>query len=68
MKQHRGTDTRQQMAEEGLYQPFFEHDSCGVGFVANVQGTFTHEIVRQGITVLKNLEHRGAVGGDQYGP
>ena len=53
MKQHRVNDIRQRMAEEGLYQPSFEHDSCGVGFVANVQGDFTHEIVRQGITVLK---------------
>jgi glutamate synthase (NADPH/NADH) large chain len=53
------------MAEHGLYQPFYEHDSCGVGFVANVQGTSTHDIIRQGTTVLKNLVHRGAVGGDQ---
>ena len=65
MKRHNRIDIRQKMAEQGLYQPFFEHDSCGVGFVANVQGTCTHDIVRQGITVLKNLEHRGAVGGDQ---
>jgi len=49
----------------GLYDPFYEHDACGVGFVANIDGARSHEIVEQGITVLKNLEHRGAIGGDQ---
>jgi glutamate synthase domain-containing protein 2/glutamate synthase domain-containing protein 1/glutamate synthase domain-containing protein 3 len=48
----------------GLYDPSFEHDSCGVGFLVNVDGTRTHKIVTDGITVLKNLVHRGAVGGD----
>jgi glutamate synthase domain-containing protein 2/glutamate synthase domain-containing protein 1/glutamate synthase domain-containing protein 3 len=65
MKLHSAIDNRRTMAEQGLYQPFHEHDSCGVGFVANVQGTSTHDIIRQGTTVLKNLVHRGAVGGDQ---
>jgi glutamate synthase (NADPH/NADH) large chain len=49
---------------QGLYDPRFEHDACGVGFVANVKGTKTHRIVTEGITILKNLIHRGAVGGD----
>lgn len=49
---------------KGLYDPFYEHDACGVGFVANIDGTKTHEIVENGITILKNLEHRGAIGGD----
>ena len=49
----------------GLYDPFFEHDACGVGFVANIDGTSGHDIVEEGITILKNLEHRGAIGGDQ---
>jgi glutamate synthase domain-containing protein 2/glutamate synthase domain-containing protein 1/glutamate synthase domain-containing protein 3 len=48
----------------GLYDPSFDHDSCGVGFVANVDGKRTHRIVADGITILKNLVHRGAVGGD----
>ncbi len=48
----------------GLYNSEFEHDSCGVGFVANIQGIKTHEIVRNGIEVLENLKHRGAVGAD----
>ncbi len=48
----------------GLYERRFEHDGCGVGFTANVDGTEDHEIVRQGVRVLENLLHRGAVGGD----
>ena len=53
------------MQAQGLYDPFFEHDGCGVGFVADIKGRPSHEIVEEGITILKNLEHRGAVGGDQ---
>jgi glutamate synthase domain-containing protein 2/glutamate synthase domain-containing protein 1/glutamate synthase domain-containing protein 3 len=53
------------MNKKDLYDPFFEHDSCGVGFVANINGQRTHKIVSDGITVLKNLVHRGAIGGDQ---
>ncbi len=49
---------------KGLYNPLQEHDSCGVGFVVRIDGTKNHEIVRQGIQVLCNLEHRGAIGGD----
>ncbi|MDD5675852.1 MAG: hypothetical protein PHC61_16905, partial [Chitinivibrionales bacterium] len=48
----------------GLYDPFYEHDSCGVGFVADIAGKRSHAIVEDGITILKNLEHRGAIGGD----
>lgn len=50
--------------EKGLYDPDYEHDSCGVGFVVNINGTPSHQIVRDGVTILKNLVHRGAVGGD----
>jgi glutamate synthase (NADPH/NADH) large chain len=57
-------DPRIRMQAQGLYDPFFEHDSCGVGFVVNVDGRRTHQIVTNGITILKNLVHRGAVGGD----
>ena len=57
-------DPRIRMQREGLYDPFFEHSSCGVGFVVNVDGRRTHQIVSQGITILKNLVHLGAVGGD----
>jgi glutamate synthase domain-containing protein 2/glutamate synthase domain-containing protein 1/glutamate synthase domain-containing protein 3 len=52
------------ISREGLYQPFYEHDACGVGFVANLTGSATHQIIRQGIQVLENLEHRGACGCD----
>jgi len=48
----------------GMYHPEFEHDSCGVGFVANIKGEKSHEIVKNGIEILENLKHRGAVGCD----
>ncbi|MGD0059531.1 MAG: glutamate synthase large subunit [Verrucomicrobiia bacterium] len=48
--------------KQGLYDPQFEHDSCGVGFVVNIKGRKSHEIVRQALTVLVNLSHRGACG------
>jgi len=50
--------------KQGLYNPEFEHDSCGVGFVANIGGNISHDIVQNGIEVLENLKHRGAVGAD----
>ncbi len=49
---------------QGLYDPANEHDACGVGFVANIKGSKSHAIVEQGLTILKNLTHRGAVGAD----
>ena len=49
---------------QGLYDPQFERDACGVGFVANLTGQPSHDIVIKGITVLRNLEHRGATGSD----
>ena len=49
---------------QGLYDPANEHDACGVGFVANVKGQKSHEIIRQGLQILENLTHRGAVGAD----
>lgn len=52
------------MREFGLYHPSLEHDACGVGFVVKVDGTRSHQIVRDGVQILKNLVHRGAVGGD----
>jgi len=50
---------------EELYDSVYEHDSCGVGFVARLDGVATHQIVQDSITVLANLEHRGALGGDR---
>src|SRR6187397_2972972 len=48
----------------GLYDPAFEHDACGVGFVVRLDGVPTHEAVVRGLTALANLEHRGAAGAD----
>ena len=48
--------------KQGLYDPRFEHDACGVGFVVNIKGEKSHEIVAQALTVLENLDHRGACG------
>jgi len=49
---------------QGLYDPANEHDACGVGFVAHVKGEKSHAIIEQGLLILKNLDHRGAVGAD----
>jgi len=49
---------------QGLYDGAHEHDSCGVGFIANIKGKKSHDIVDQGLTILRNLTHRGAVGAD----
>ncbi len=51
-------------AGQGLYQPAHEHDACGVGFVAHIAGHKSHGIVEQGLKILQNLDHRGAVGAD----
>ena len=47
---------------QGLYDPAFEHDACGVAFVVDLHGRRSHRLVEQGITALCNLEHRGASG------
>jgi len=52
-------------ARQVVYDPQDERDSCGVGFVGRINGKGDHEIVRRGLEVLVNLEHRGAVGGDR---
>ena len=49
---------------QGLYDPRNEHDACGVGFIANVKGKKSNAIVAQGLQILVNLDHRGAVGAD----
>ena len=48
--------------KQGLYDPQFEHDACGVGFLVNIKGRKTHEMVRQALRILVNLNHRGACG------
>ncbi len=49
---------------QGLYDPRHEHDACGVGFIVHIKGQKSHKIVRQGLELLENLTHRGAVGAD----
>src|SRR5277367_381497 len=49
---------------QGLYDPRHEHDSCGVGFVANIKGRKSQEVIAAGLEILVNLDHRGAVGAD----
>ncbi|NCC77504.1 MAG: glutamate synthase subunit alpha, partial [Clostridia bacterium] len=49
---------------QGLYDPQFEHDACGIGFVVNIKGQKSHTIVRQALTVLSNLAHRGGAGSE----
>ncbi len=51
-------------SRQGLYDPANEHDACGVGFVAHIKNKKSHDIVRQGLQILKNIEHRGATGYD----
>jgi len=58
------TEAKRTRVREGLYDASFEHDACGVGFVANVRGERSHDLVHKGIQVLVNLEHRGACGCD----
>ena len=49
---------------QGLYDPRFEHDSCGVGFIVDLKGRRSHQIIRDGLTALLNLNHRGACGSE----
>jgi len=53
--------------KQGLYDPQFEHDACGIGFVANIKGTASHEIVKQALQILLNLDHRGGQGEENTG-
>jgi glutamate synthase domain-containing protein 1 len=51
-------------ARQGLYDPRFEKDACGIGFVVNIKGLRSHSIVQNALQVLENLSHRGAQGCD----
>src|SRR3954453_16331808 len=55
----------QHLQEHGLYSAGNEHDACGVGFVAHIKGEKSHAIIQQGLKILENLDHRGAVGADK---
>ena len=60
----RGLKQRGLPEKKGLYDPRNEHDACGIGFVANIKNVKSHDIIRDGLKILDNLEHRGAVGAD----
>ena len=51
--------------KQGFYDPANEHDACGIGFVAHIKGHKSHKIIEQGLLILKNIDHRGAVGADK---
>lgn len=51
--------------KQGLYDPSFEHDACGMGFVVNIKGDQSHDIIDDALTILENLNHRGASGADE---
>jgi glutamate synthase (NADPH) large chain len=51
-------------SRQGLYRPEFEHDSCGTGFITNINGHKSHQIIDNALTMLENMEHRGACGCD----
>ena len=53
-----------QPLKQGLYDPKFEHDACGIGMIAHLKKNPSHQIVKQGIAMLCRLEHRGSQGGD----
>ena len=50
--------------KRGLYSADYEHDACGVGLVVNINGAKYHDIIEKGLSVLENMAHRGAEGGD----
>ena len=61
---HMMSSTTVYLRPQGLYDPRHEHDACGIGFVANIKGQKSHDIIVKGIQVLINLTHRGACGCD----
>ncbi len=62
---HLSQDLQQHGEQHGLYHRSNEHDACGIGFIAHIKGDKSHSIVDQGLRILRNLEHRGAVGADK---
>jgi glutamate synthase domain-containing protein 1 len=63
-QQEAGQPGQQPLRTVGLYDPSYEHDACGVGFVVNLDGIQSHAIIEKGLAVLENLSHRGATGAD----
>ena len=67
IKERLSKDNMTQSKLNGLYQPQYEHDACGVGMVVNIHGGKSHELVDQALRVLENMEHRGAETRDKTG-
>jgi glutamate synthase (NADPH/NADH) large chain len=55
---------RTEQNEKSMYTPQYESDACGIGFIANIKGAKSHQIVQDALTMLENMEHRGAIGSD----
>lgn len=55
---------RKEASQKGLYRSTAEHDACGVGFVADLKGRQSHRTIEDALLILRNLDHRGAVGAD----
>ena len=64
MQERSREESHQPPARQGLYDPANERDACGLGFIAHIKGQKSHAIVTQGLSILKNLAHRGATGAD----
>ena len=64
MNQIAGDSGSQPPAKQGLYDPRYEHDACGLGFIVHIKGQKSHAIIAQALQILKNLTHRGATGAD----
>ena len=56
---------KERPVNQGLYREEFEHENCGIGFVAHIKGRKSHSIIIQGLEVLENMTHRGAEGADK---
>ena len=52
------------ISRDGLYDPYYEHDACGIGFLCNIDGNRSHEVIKNGLQILVNLTHRGALDAD----
>ena len=64
MQEHSDGSRSQPPLRQGLYDPAHEHDACGLGFIAHIKGQKRHAIITQGLSILRNLSHRGATGAD----
>ena len=64
MQEHSVSSRSWPPLRQGLYDPAQEHDACGLGFIAHIKGQKRHAIITQGLSILRNLSHRGATGAD----